>query len=281
MRRLAIHTALCLCLAGCYAAPGDLGDEEVLRIRLAKAGGVAADGASFLGFSLLFPGGTTAGHKISLTTTHGVLDPAGTTDAARKTRDVYTSGGHELALKLQAGRVPGAGVITAVVGTSLQVQQTFKLTRALPDQMAITPSPGNTLTSTTTRIDVSVTLARRDQQGHVSAGTRVHFLTCCTSSGTAKACDTRLLVPAFVDATASAPDSVKASVLLAAGGLSLVKQAGGAAADATLHALVLQPNKSGPTCATLSGTTSPASLAEVAAGASLQLTLQPAASSTK
>jgi hypothetical protein len=210
-----------------------------------------------------------------------VLDPAGTSDATRKTRTVYTTGGHELPLKLQAGRLPGAGVLTVASGAALQVQQTFQLTRALPDQMALTPSPGNTLSSTITRLDVSVTLARQDQQGLVSEGTRVYFATCCTVSGVAIPCDARLLVPDFVDASSGKPDTVKASVVLAAGGLALVKQVGGAATQATLYALVLQPKKSAPTCSTLASFSTPASLADVAAGAAMQITLQPAASSTK
>ena len=275
--------AATLALAGCYEPPGELAAEDVLQIRLDTTGPVPADGSSYLDFSLVLAGGSTAGAKITVGTSHGVLDPTGATDSARRQLAVYTDGGDVLSLKLRAGRDAGAGVLTAMIKDSLQVQRTFALTRALPDQLALTPSPGSTFTATTTRLDVVAALAREDGKGQVSSGTRVSFLTCCTLSSTLGACDARLLVPAFVEASGTAPGSVKASVSLTAEGLAFVKQKGTPPTDdyhATLFALVLRPGKVAPGCDALSKVTKPAAHQDVAAGASVRLTLQHAATTT-
>lgn len=256
----------------------------MLRIQFSKAASVPADGNSHLEFSLVFPGGATPGKEITVSTSHGVLDPAGATDAAMRVLTVHTDGRDTLSLRLRAGREAGTGALTATIADSLRVQETFQLSRALPDLLALSPSPGSTFTATITRLDVTASLARRDPSGQVSAGTRVHLRTCCTLASAPGACDARLLVPAFVDATSAAPDSVKASVSLTAGGLAHVKQTGTPPTDdfiAVLHALVLRPNRAAPDCDALSMVTKPGAHADVAAGESVQLTLQRTASAAK
>lgn len=278
-----IVALLSLCLTGCFISPGELAQEDVLSIRQDTTASVAANGYSNLDFSLLLPGGSSAGKKITVTTTHGILSPAGTTAAAQKTMDLHTDGGDRLTFTLKAGREPGAGLLTAKIYNSTQVQKPFQLARSLPDQVALSPVPGSTFSSTITKLDITATLARRDGLGQVSSATRVHFLTCCTLNSTLGSCDARLLAPAFLEAATSTPGSVKASVSLNASGLAFVKQTGTSPADdfhATLYVLVLQPNKDVPGCDALSNVTKPGGHIDVAAGEALQLTLQRKAATT-
>jgi hypothetical protein len=137
--------------------------------------------------------------SVTLTTTLGELNPAGTTEEARRTTTVPMVAGKTSVVKLNVGRTPGIAVISASSPSAPSIALSLKITPLLPERLALELTSGSTLQSTRRDLSATVRLARTAGNGPVSTGTEIQLTSCCNDGGGRQECSKYLSHPAFLE----------------------------------------------------------------------------------
>ncbi|HET9955118.1 MAG TPA: hypothetical protein VFQ61_11475 [Polyangiaceae bacterium] len=136
---------------------------------------------------------------VTLTTTLGELNAAGTTPEERRTKRITVRGQETALVNLSVGRQPGPALLTAHSGTTPDRAVSLWLQPALPDRIALELLDGSVLDSSHSQLQIRSTLTRDAGRGLVSAGTTIWLHPCCEiDSGSLEDCTRYLAVPSFV-----------------------------------------------------------------------------------
>ena len=203
---------------------------------LPAEGLIRADGDSRLPITVELETEVMGSHAVTLTTTDGILNPAGTSDAERKRIDVVVLGGGTQAAPnraeatLIAGLNAGDVVLTASLTDATPATSTVRQLYSPPTELGLQVQESSVLHAMDHTATAKVIFARLPGTGQVSNGTQVRFFSCCDAGGGFGDCSTHVSLPLLVAAD-DGSNEVSARVELTPTGVAFVNELGMPPAD--------------------------------------------------
>lgn len=225
-----IALAAALSSVRCYEAPDDYPPEDVLCLTVSRgevhdddddsaclgdSAEFAADGVGVADITVQFPGGSRPGVEVVVSTTLGVLDPSGATDAEKRKRKLMTSGRGDLTLPLHAGLESGVAIVTASIA-EVSVERRVRLAPSIPTSLTLTANTHILGLNTALTSDITASLFVDGDKKRPSIGVDIAFLAC---EGTAESTRVELVPTVRTDASS---DRVRAPLGLNAAGLAVI-----------------------------------------------------------
>lgn len=157
-----------------------------------------ADGVSVVPIDVDYAAPKGRSDTVTLTTTLGVLNPAGTSIEARRATTVTVYGGRTSKVNLGVGQTPGRATLTARAASVSDVAESLVLKPAPPERLTLDAVDGTVFDAARRELELSVRIARSPGGGRVSEGTSVELLACCLDGSDVTECDEFVTIPSFV-----------------------------------------------------------------------------------